>query len=50
MDIPLTYLLHQHCSCISIYIISGLTCVISEGLITVHYHIHYVYQGCYSLN
>ena len=48
-DIPLTYLLHQHCSCISINNISGLTCVISKVLITVHPHIYYVVQFCYFL-
>ena len=46
-NIPLTYLLHQHCSCISINNISGLTCVISKVLITVHPHIYYVFQFCY---
>ena len=49
IDIPLTYLLHQHCACISINIISGLACVISKVLITDHLHIYYVFHVCYVL-
>ena len=48
-DIPLTYLLHQHCACISIDVISRFTCVITKVLITGHLHIYYVVQFCDSL-
>ena len=49
LDIPLTYLLHLHCSCISIDNIGGLACVITKVLITGHLHIYCVFQFCYIL-
>ena len=30
-EIPLTYLLHLHCACISINIITGLACIITKS-------------------
>ena len=49
LDIPLTYLLHLHCSCISIDNIGGLACVITKVLITGHLNIYCVFQFCYIL-
>ena len=43
-EIPLTYLLHLHCACISINIISGLACVISKVQITFYGHIYWWFQ------
>ena len=43
-DIPLTYLLDQHCACISINIISGLACVITKVLISFHQHTYCCFQ------
>ena len=48
-EIPLTYLLHLHCACFSINIISGLACVITKVLITFHRHIYCCFQFCFLL-
>ena len=43
-DIPLTYLLDQHCACIGINIISSLARVTTKVLITFHQHIYCCFQ------
>ena len=47
IQILLTYLQHQHRTCISINIISCLACVIPKVLITAHQHTYYVFQSYY---